>query len=196
MTKYGYARVSTDKQTLNRQLDALEKEGIQLEYIYMEKQSGMKRKRQELSKMLDALKEGDEIIVTDLTRISRSSKDLYELIEVITKKGANLKSLKDTWLDTSGKNAMSEFLLKIMAAVNQLERDLISERVKEGVHAAKKRGKYAGRPKKYSDKNSGMNYALKLYEEGEMTVKQICEITKVSRSSLYEMAKERSIARV
>lgn len=79
------------------------------------------------------LQEGDIIYVADLTRITRSTKDLFELIDYIRSKKANLKSLKDTWLDLSEDNPYSQFLITIMAGVNQLERDLIRMRQREGI---------------------------------------------------------------
>ena len=120
-----------------------------------------------------------------MTRITRSSQDLFKLISEIKEKHGNLKSLKDTWLDLSEDNPYSDFLITIMAGVNQLERDLIRMRQQEGIEIAKKLGKYKGRVKKYHEDHSGMNYAVKLYEEGQFTVKEICKITNISRSSLY-----------
>src|SRR5699024_5654629 len=110
---------------------------------------------------------------------------LFELVDDIKQKKANLKSLKDTWLDLSEENPYSEFLMTVMGGVNQLERDLTRMRQREGIRLAKKEGKYRGRVKKYHSKHEGMNYAVQLYKEGNMTVKKICNITNVSRSSLY-----------
>ncbi len=78
--------------------------------------------------MLEVIQEGDIIYVTDLTRITRSTKDLFELIDNIRGKKANLISLKETWLDLSEDNPYSQFLITVMAGVNQLERDLIRMR--------------------------------------------------------------------
>nr|WP_267912432.1 helix-turn-helix domain-containing protein [Enterococcus gallinarum] len=80
--------------------------------------------------------------------------------------------------------------VKCMAGVNQLERDLIRMRQREGIELAKKEGKFKGRLKKYHKNHAGMNYAVKLYKEGGMTVNQICEITNVSRASLYRRLSE------
>ncbi|WP_049048617.1 recombinase family protein, partial [Enterococcus faecium] len=136
------------------------------------------------------LQEDDIIYVTDLTRITRSTQDLFELIDNIRDKKASLKSLKDTWLDLSEDNPYSQFLITVMAGVNQLERDLIRMRQREGIELAKKEGKFKGRLKKYHKNHAGMNYAVKLYKEGNMTVNQICEITNVSRASLYRKLSE------
>ncbi|WP_436408756.1 recombinase family protein [Enterococcus faecium] len=152
--------------------------------------SGATKDREQLQKVLDDLQEDDIIYVTDLTRITRSTQDLFELIDNIRDKKASLKSLKDTWLDLSEDNPYSQFLITVMAGVNQLERDLIRMRQREGIELAKKEGKFKGRLKKYHKNHAGMNYAVKLYKEGNMTVNQICEITNVSRASLYRKLSE------
>ncbi|WP_244323920.1 helix-turn-helix domain-containing protein, partial [Enterococcus gallinarum] len=111
-------------------------------------------------------------------------------IDLIRRKKASLKSLKDTWLDLSEDNPYSQFLITVMAGVNQLERDFIRMRQREGIELAKKEGKFKGRLKKYHKNHAGMKYAVKLYKEGGMTVNQICEITNVSRASLYRRLSE------
>ncbi|MFP3887734.1 recombinase family protein [Priestia filamentosa] len=180
---YGYARVSTKEQNLDRQLKQLNDSGC--DKIFEEKISGATTERPELQNMLSVLQPGDRIIVSDLTRISRSSKDLFELIEVIKEKGAALKSLKDIWLDMTEDNPYSTFLLTVMAGVNQLERDITRMRQKEGIAIAKDKGRYVGRTKKYHDKHAGMNHAIELYQAGSHTIKEISEITNVSKSALY-----------
>jgi DNA invertase Pin-like site-specific DNA recombinase len=183
LRKIGYIRVSSTSQNPSRQFQQLNEIGMDI--IYEEKVSGATKNREQFQKMLENLQEGDIIYITDLTRITRSTKDLFELINHIRNKKANLKSLKDTWLDLSEDNPYSQFLITVMAGVNQLERDLIRMRQREGIELAKKEGKFKGRLKKYHKNHAGMNYAVKLYKEGNMTVNQICEITNVSRASLY-----------
>jgi len=183
MRKIGYIRVSSEDQNLARQKQQLQEIGMDI--IFEEKISGATMNRLELQNMLKEIKSGDVIYVTDLTRITRSTHDLFLLIDLIRGKKAYLKSLKDTWLDLSEENPYSQFLITIMAGVNQLERDLIRMRQREGIEIAKREGKFKGRVKKYHNNHAGMNYALKLYQEGEMTVKQICEITNISRASIY-----------
>ncbi len=97
--KIGYKRVSTENQKLDRQTDLLNEYGV--ERIFEEKVTGTKRERNELNKMLDMLREGDIVVVADLTRLSRSTKDLFEIVEIIHSKGAEIKSLKENWLDTT-----------------------------------------------------------------------------------------------
>jgi DNA invertase Pin-like site-specific DNA recombinase len=188
MRKIGYVRVSSVDQNPARQLQQLNELGMDV--IFQEKISGATQERPELKNMLSFLEEGDTIFVTDLTRITRSTRDLFELVDEIKSKKANLKSLKDTWLDLSEDNPYSNFLITVMGGVNQLERDLIRMRQREGIDLAIKEGKYKGRVKKYHQKHAGINYAVKLYNEGEMTVNQICEITSVSRSALYRRLRE------
>lgn len=188
MRKIGYIRVSSENQNLDRQFHQLNEIGMDL--IFQEKVSGATTNRKKLQDMLSELKEGDTIYITDLTRITRSTQDLFSLINQIREKKAFLISLKDTWLDLSVDNPYSQFLITIMAGVNQLERDLIKMRQQEGIEIAKREGKYKGRLKKYHENHAGMNHALKLYNEGEMTVKQICEITNISKAALYRKLKE------
>ncbi|WP_226619762.1 recombinase family protein [Cytobacillus firmus] len=188
----GYARVSTKHQNLNRQLKALKDNGA--EYIYQEKVSGASAEREELQKMLEELNVGDIVLVPDLTRISRSTKDLFELVELIKSKGASLKSIKDTWLDTSDKSAYSEFLFTVFAGISQLERSLIKERQAEGIEIAKLNGKYKGRVKKYHEKNDALNHALELYQNravNGLSATEIVKRTQISRSALYRALKER-----
>ncbi|MGE7885564.1 recombinase family protein [Bacillus sp. NPDC094077] len=190
MRKIGYIRVSSTSQNPSRQFQQLNEIGMDI--IFEEKVSGATKDREQLQKMLEDIQEGDIIYVTDLIRITRSTQDLFELIDNIRSKNANLKSLKDTWLDLSEDNPYSQFLITVMAGVNKLERDLIRMRQREGIELAKKEGKFKGRLKKYHKNHAGMNYAVKLYKEGEMTVNQICEITNVSRASLYRKLSERN----
>jgi len=188
LRKIGYIRVSSTSQNPSRQFQQLNEIGMDI--IFEEKVSGAAKDREQLQKMLEDLQEGDIIYVTDLTRITRSTQNLFELIDLIRRKKASLKSLKDTWLDLSEDNPYSQFLITVMAGVNQLERDLIRMRQREGIELAKKEGKFKGRLKKYHKNHAGMKYAVKLYKEGGMTVNQICEITNVSRASLYRRLSE------
>ena len=188
LRKIGYIRVSSTSQNPSRQFQQLNEIGMDI--IFEEKVSGAAKDREQLQKMLEDLQEGDIIYVTDLTRITRSTQNLFELIDLIRRKKASLKSLKDTWLDLSEDNPYSQFLITVMAGVNQLERDLIRMRQREGIELAKKEGKFKGRLKKYHKNHAGMKYAVKLYREGGMTVNQICEITNVSRASLYRRLSE------
>lgn len=140
----GYARVSTIDQNLGRQIDQLTAAGC--ERIFQEKVTGTKIDRPELEKMLDQLRLRDTVIISDLTRLSRSTKDLFVLVEQIEKMGANIKSLKETWVDTTTPHG--KLMFTFFAGISQFERDLISQRTKEGLESARARGKKGGRPVK------------------------------------------------
>ncbi len=174
----GYARVSTEGQNLSRQLDQLT--AANCERIYQEKVTGAKKERPELDKMLDNLRSGDTIIISELTRLSRSTRDLFQLVDMIEKKGANIKSLKETWVDTT--TPQGKFMFTIIAGLSQFERDLIAQRTKEGLESARARGRCGGRPKK---NKSIIERALKLYYSKEHSLKEIKEMTGVSKTSLY-----------
>lgn len=182
----GYMRVSTklDKQVFDRQEEQLKAFGV--DHIYADRMSGAKRERPELNKMLEELEEGDTVVIVAIDRLSRSTKDLLEIVEIIKNKGASLKSLNDSWLDTTHGNPMSEFLLTVMGALAQMEREQITQRIREGVAVAKAKGTRMGRPKKSRHK---VELALDLYSKGEHTVPQIVEITGVSKATLYRKIK-------
>lgn len=179
----GYARVSTKKQNLNRQIDALEQAGCDV--IFMEKETGTKRNRPELNRMLESLNEDDTVIFAELARASRSTKDLLELVDTINKKGASVKSLKESWLDTT--TSAGKFMMTVFAGLAEFERDLISERTVEGLESARRRGNVGGRPKKQSDQ---LDYAIELVEKGELSKMEICKVTGVSRATLYRRLDE------
>ena len=186
---YGYARVSTIEQNLDRQLEALNKFGC--EVIYSDKLTGVTKERPQLVALFDVLKEGDTIVITDLTRFSRSTRDLFDLVDVIKEKKANIKSLKDTWLDLSSDNPYGEFLFTVMSAVSQLERDLTKMRQKEGIAIAKKKGIYKGRPTTFTENNPRLKHALDLYEGGGYSVKEVCNVTGISEATFYRNWKRR-----
>lgn len=185
----GYMRISTDKesQTFNRQEAQLLEAGVKPENIYRDRVSGAKRERSMLDKMLSELQRGDTVLIVSIDRLSRSTKHLLEIVETIKNKKAFLKSISDTWLDTSDSNPMSDFLLTIMGALAQMERQMITQRVKEGVKVAKEKGVKFGRPT--ANKNK-VAYALELYNKGEHTSKQIADITGISRATLFRKIRE------
>lgn len=182
----GYARVSTQEQKLDRQIDILSEYGVDTRNIYKEKISGTVLSRPELDKMLDELHKDDIVVIADLTRISRSTKDLLNIVSKIKDKGASIKSIKDKWLDTTTDNPYNQFLLTVMAGMSQLERDLISSRVKEGLKSAKARGRNGGRPSKRNDKAD----VVKLLYEKNYKIVDIVKQTGLSRSTVYRTLKD------
>jgi DNA invertase Pin-like site-specific DNA recombinase len=183
MRKIGYSRVSTIDQNLDRQLEALQEAGCEI--IYQEKVTGMKMERPELQKMLSELQAGDTVIVKELTRVSRSTKDMLELVETITNKGCFIKSLSESWLDTTSPEG--EFVLTIFSGLAQFERKLLLRRCQEGRDMAIKRGVPMGRPKMNT---KPLELAIDLYKEKKMSVRKICEYTGVSKATLCRRLKE------
>ncbi len=181
----GYARVSTEGQNLDRQIDALMAAGVSRKHLYCEKMTGTKSDRPELNKLLEDLEIGDTVIIADLTRISRSTKDLLEIVQRIKDKGAYIRSIKDTWLDTTSNNPYNDFLLTVMSGLSQLERDLISQRTKEGLASAKARGRNGGRPSKQNEKSE---MVMALYDSG-MKIADIARNTELSRSTVNRIIK-------
>ena len=177
--KLGYARCSTLDQNLDWQIDALTKEGC--DRIFREKFTGTRKDRPELLRMMDMLREGDTVIICELTRLSRSVKDLFDLVEQVEKAGANIKSLKEPWLDTT--TPQGRLLFTIFSGVSQFERELIRERTMEGLASARARGRMGGRPGK--DKKI-VEQALTLYDSRAYSVDQISKTTGISRRTLYK----------
>ena len=180
----GYARVSTSGQNLDGQCDCLRQAGC--ERIYSEKISGAKKLRPELERMLDALRERDTVVITELTRLGRSVKELFAIIERVHEAGASIKSLRETWLDTT--TPQGNLLFTIFAGLSQFERDLIRQRTKSGLEAARARERKGGRPKVSSSK---LETALKMYDSKLHTIEEITVATGISRSTLYRAIEER-----
>ena len=174
---FGYARVSTESQNLDRQLDVLKKYGVDM--IYNEKMTGTKKERPELTKMIDRMTENDTVVVESLSRLGRSTKDLIELTELFEQKGVHLVSLTES-IDTS--TPTGKLLFTLMSAIAQFERDTIAERTREGLRSARARGRRGGRPR--VDPGS-IKKAVKLYHTKQYSMKEIEELTGVKKSTLY-----------
>lgn len=182
----GYARVSKSEQSLDRQLDQLKAVGVEERNIYTEKMTGTKKERPELQRLLEYARTNDIIIIADLTRISRSTKDLMSLVEELNNRKINIKSLKESWLDTT--TAQGKLMFTILAGLAQFERDLISERTKEGLASARARGRKGGRPRA---KKENIERALMLYDLNKMGINDICTICNISRNTLYNYIRAR-----
>ena len=145
---YGYARCSTNelKQDIDRQKRELIKQGVAEENIYFEYESGTKIDRVEFNRLLETIDEGDTIIATEVSRITRSTKQLCEIIDVAKKKKIKL-ILGSFVVDcTVELDALTEGILKLVGVISELERNMISERVKSGIVNARAKGKVIGRP--------------------------------------------------
>jgi DNA invertase Pin-like site-specific DNA recombinase len=141
MALIGYARVSTDGQTLDGQIEQLKQAGC--ETVFKEKESGIKTDRPQLRKMLKALDDGDNVLVTRLDRLARSTRHLLNILHDIEHAGASFKSLADAWADTTTPHG--KLILTVMGGMAEFERSLILARTNEGRKRAIANGKRMGR---------------------------------------------------
>lgn len=138
----GYARVSTDEQNEARQLESFQKYRESISKVYMDKCSGKDTNRPQLKAMLDYVREGDVVVVSDFSRLARSTKDMLQIVQALADKGVALISIKEN-LDTD--TPQGKFMLTVFAALAELERETILQRQREGIEIAKAHGKYKGR---------------------------------------------------
>ncbi len=175
--KIGYARVSTENQNLERQIDALYECGV--DELYTEKITGTKACRPELDKVRLRMREGDSVVVESLSRLGRSTRDLLNLLDEFDKKGVQLISLKES-VDTA--SPIGKLLVTVLSAISQFERDLIVQRTEEGLKAARARGRKGGRPK--TDKRV-VEKAIKLYQTKAYTAREVSNLCGISVATLY-----------
>ena len=175
---FGYARVSKNEQSLDIQLEKLKNYGC--DEIYQEKISGIKENRSEFKKLLDRLRKGDKIVVQRLDRLGRRMIKLIELINNFKEREIEFVSLENN-IDT--KNPIGMLLFSICAAFSEMERNLITERVKAGLYTAHKRGRKGGRPKSLTkDKIKTFKSLLK---NNDLSVSKKCQMIGISRSVYY-----------
>lgn len=192
---FGYARVSTADQSLNLQLDALLKEGVEKKNIYTDKVSSSVEKRKSLEKLWTYVREGDTIIVWKLDRLARSLIHFTKLMNELEEKGVKFKSITEPFIDTTKKSSHSKFLVNMFAALAQLERDIIIERTKAGLESARRRGKVLGAPKGLSKTNQQKAVLCEGYfNEGELTVTEICDRLEISRATYYKYLRIRGLS--
>ncbi|MFN4011605.1 MAG: recombinase family protein [Pannonibacter sp.] len=178
---YGYARVSTDGQTLDAQVAQLEAAGASK--LFKEKVSGAKRDRVQLDKMLDTLNAGDVVIVTRLDRLARSTRDLLNILGVVADKGAAFRSLGDVWADTT--TAHGRLMLTVLAGLAEFERELIRSRTGEGRARAKARGVKLGRRFKLTPHQR--EEAIRRRDAGEDSMTEIARSYNVSHSTISRL---------
>ncbi|MEM1503415.1 recombinase family protein [Domibacillus sp. 8LH] len=194
--KYGYARVSSAGQNLDAQLKQLKEAGCNV--IYQEKVSGRKKEdREQFNVLLKTMKKGDSIMVTKLDRFATSTRDALNKIELLNNMDVSLIVLNigGDKLDTSTPNG--KLMVTVLSGIAEWEADMIRERQREGISEAKKRGVYKGRPATYTERHKGLQHALELFRnrsENGMTVNEICEITKISRATIYRAVREQENA--
>ena len=176
----GYARVSTDAQALDAQVEALEWAGA--ERVFREEVSGTRRDRVELKRVLDALGSGDVLLVTRLDRLARSTQDLLNVLGTVAERGASFRSLSDAWADTT--TAHGRLMLTVLGGLAEFERELIRARTAEGRARARARGVRMGRRPKLTPHQR--REALARLAAGEA----VCEIARsynVSHSTISRL---------
>lgn len=181
--KFGYARVSTQDQSLDLQIDALQQANC--DKIFTEKISGARNDRPELKKLLDQLRKGDTLIVYKLDRLGRSTFKLLELTADLEKNGVEFVSLCDN-IDTS--SAIGRAMFRMLAVLAEMEREIIVERTQAGIKAARARGRLGGRPKV---PQKDIERAIKLYDSREYSVPDIVKLTGISKASIYRYLEKR-----
>ena len=179
-----YVRVSSIDQKIDRQLLSYDK----ADFIYIDKMSGIKRDRPELERMLNDLQAGDTVVVKSIDRLSRSTKDLLEIVEQIRTAQANLHIL-NLKIDTS--TAMGKCVLTILGAIAELDRKTIKERTAEGIAIAKSQGKYKGRKKgAISLRDSESIKRFKIFYNSGLSKSAIAREFNVSRTTIYKWMEE------
>ncbi len=185
-----YARVSTNEQNLDLQLDALQKAGCDPKYIFTDKISTRKAstERKGLEQAFNQLRAGDTFVVWRLDRLGRTVKELIDLVNDLKTKGIDFKSISES-MDTS--TSGGKFIFHTFAALAEMERDIIRDRTMAGLQAARARGRLGGRPKAISDPKK-LTQMFALYDAGDTTVESIIDTFGISRGTFYGYLGERT----
>ena len=173
----GYARVSTEDQHLDAQLTALEAAGA--ERVFAEKISGSRRERPELERLIDQLRPGDVIVVTKYDRLSRSLQDLLTLVDRIRAAGAGFRSMAED-IDTT--TPAGRLVFHVFASIAQFERERIAERTREGLEAARRRGRVGGRPPALSAEQK--KEVQRLRDEDRRSIAELARLFRVSQNTI------------
>ena len=181
--KIGYIRVSSEGQNLDRQEDSITP---QVEQVFSEKVSGSNSNRPELKRLLGFVREGDTVYIESLSRLARSTRDLLEIVDMLREKRVGLVSLKEN-IDTD--TPQGRFILQIFAALSELERESLKQRQREGIDAAKKRGKHLGRPRTHVPDN--FKDVVDEWEAGRITAVEARRKLGLSHATFYKMVRDR-----
>lgn len=191
--KYGYARCSTNesKQDIKRQIRDLKKIGVDEKNIYFEYESGLKVDREQLNRLLKVVQEGDTIASTEVSRLSRSTKQLCELIEFANEKKIKL-IIGNMIIDCSNDNLdpMTKAMLEMMSVFAELERNMIVSRIKSGLDNARSKGKKIGRPE-LSIENLPVKFIKHYpkYKNKELNITEYADLINCSRPTVYKYIK-------
>ncbi len=186
--KIGYARVSTTTQKIDSQIDALKKAGC--DKIFFDKTSGVKAERTGWDKLMEYIRPGDTLVVTELSRMARSLVYLLTLVKTLENKKIDIVSLSEK-IDTS--TAMGRCFLSMVGAISQMERELKAERAAAGRAAAKSRGRTGGRPKTDSEK---IEQACILYQNSDKTAAEVCKMVGIGKRTLFKYLAKQKKAKV
>lgn len=186
---YGYARCSTNEkqQDIQRQIRELKQQGATNETIYFEYESGTKTNRAELNKLLNIVQSGDTILATEVSRFTRSTKQLCDIIEFA--KERHIKLVLGSFIVDCSKelDPMTEGMLKMMGVFAELERNMISQRVKSGMENARSKGKNIGRPVTTAEDIPNIFYRhYPKYKKGEINKKELSRLCSLSYPTIYK----------
>lgn len=181
--RIGYARVSTDDQNLDLQHDALHKAGIADDRLYSDTASGKDADRKELLACLKALREGDTLVVWRLDRLGRSLPDLVHIVGELEQRGISFESLTEK-IETG--SAAGKLVFHVFAALAEFERNLIRERTRAGLVAARARGRAGGRKPKLSE--AQIKEINEMVDAQKLPIGRIAELYGVSRTTIYKVA--------
>lgn len=191
MSTFIYTRVSTESQEFDSQIEVLtahiEKQSLKVDEIFSEKISSMKD-QSELKKLLLLVNPGDQIFVTELSRLARNLSTLVQIGNELRIKGVNLHSLKEN-INTTTPTGV--FIYQIFSCFYEFERNLISERTKRSLEFRRARGFKGGRPKKDI---SIVKRSISLYKEGKLSIREILRINSISRATLYRYIREEKLS--
>jgi len=176
--KLGYARVSTEDQSLDAQRQKLTAAGCEM--MFEEKVSGARRHRPELERLLGQIRKGDVLVISRLDRLARSTAELLRITEVLTEKSAGLQSLDEPWADTTSPSG--RMVLTVFAGIPEFERHLIRSRTEDGRRAALARGVAFGRPRKMSTRQAAL--ARELVHEGK-SISEVARTFNVHPATIY-----------
>lgn len=184
----GYARVSTRDQDPTRQVDALVAAGVDSDAIYVDHGvSGMKTSRPEWDRLVDHLRPGDTVLVTELSRLGRTVRGLVVLVDDLAKRDVGVRSLTQGIDTTPGRGAVSTLLLAVFAALAEIEREVLVERTLDGLAAARARGRVGGRPRALTDEQIA---AARDLAAARRPHAEIARTLGVSRSTVFRALRE------
>ena len=192
---FGYARVSTEAQNLQSQIDLLLTYGVEKENIYCDVNSGAKTDRKELNFLLKLLRPGDTVVFHDISRIGRDFKHLLDVIDFFHKTGVQFKDLTNPMIDTnSTRTPEGELIFSVFGIMAQFFRKSSNEKVKRGIDSARRQGRVGGRPRGLSNGlKKKAPTVVKLYLETTMSNREICQMVGIAPNSLYKCLKYEGI---